>query len=197
MNNFSTAGVHSALLRCYRIGMLPQVNHLESTARFETMGEVRNALKYHNDPRGLKALLVVHRDHLPKKFAADLQAYEIFTRFGLRAVGFTDDLTEAQVSAYNPLPSAADDGSVSWRLSAGFPVTASIDRVDLTCAFSFGHEEQRQFLGSFYPSFSGHMIILNLRSQFAAELRSAELARTAGVFARELAPRPALIPFIH
>jgi hypothetical protein len=133
----------------------------------------------------------MHAEHAPR----ELQLDQIFKRFCLM-IGVTDHLLEAQISAYNPLPSAAGDGSASWALSSGFPVTAPTNKIDLTRTYSFGHEEQSAFLGSFVQ-FANKMVVVNLRSQFTNMLTTAELARTINTLAQKLAPQSSPGRILH
>ena len=195
MELYRTTGIHSAALRCYRIGSDPTVQHLESTGRFESMADIRNVIRLQGQEGGLKALLFVHAEHLPREFTRLLQAEEIFRRF-CQVIGFTNVLSEVQLPVYSPLPSKVDDGNATMILSPGFPVTAPTVNMVRSCAFSFDHAELRDFLGSF-NQYAGKMLILNLRSHFTTELFPDQLARTALYMAQILARQPLPSPILH
>jgi len=183
MELYRPAGIHSAVLRCYRIGYNPNALHFESASQFGSVADIRNVIRYNDAAKGPKPILFMHAEHAPRELQLDV----IFKRFCLM-IGITDHLLEAQISAYNPLPSIAGDVSASWSVSSGFPVTAPTNNIDHTRTYSFGHEELSAFLGSF-TQFANKMVIVNLRSQFTNMLTTAELARTINMLAQKLAPR--------
>lgn len=195
MDLFRPAGIHNATLRCYRMGSNPTVQHLESVARFDSIADIRNVVRYQGQQLGLQSILFVHAEHLPGEFTHMLRSEEIYRRF-CRVIGFTNQLLETQLSVYNPLPSQAGDSQATMILSAGFPVTVPADEINSKCTFSFGHEELRDFLGPF-NQYAGRMLILNLRSHFTTELYPDQLARTALRFLRELARQPLPSPILH
>lgn len=158
---YRTAGIRASGTRAYRLAYPDTVAHLESTAKFPNLQEVRRVVEAHSQPiySGDKAALFIHQEHLPDDLIAPLQDLEAFHR-SCELLAFTPDIYELHLG--RGFPTEKNISRASFIPCTGFPVTFPVAHVDPYNALSFGVEELERFLGNFFGS-AGKVIFLALK----------------------------------